>query len=211
MIEGLGKRLQGLRIKKGLTQREAAAISDIECDPSVLATYERDVRAPKLETLVRFARFYGVSTDYLLGLSEYETPEQIATSAGIPLTNEALNYLKTCDKKRLVTLSLILSAPSSDDFLDTLRGYIEEFDIRDEDGQIGAEYHTIRESLGRHLSDDQFVAFVEYWAWDSFKKVTEQLAREIRETCDLEDAGPKRGRPRKYKTHKKNAPPKGEA
>lgn len=202
MIEGLGRRLGALRTKKGLTQREAAAIPELGCEAGVLAAYEREIRTPKLDTIARFAQFYGVSTDYLLGLSEYETPEQMATSAGIPLTNEALSYLRTCDRKDLVTLSLILSVPSSEAFLTTLRQYIEDYDIRDEDGMISEKYHEINEALGRHLSDEEFVALVQSWAWDGLREVIEQMVKEIREARDLEDAGPRRGRPKKYKTKK---------
>ena len=202
MIEGLGKRLQRLRMREGFTQKEAAAIPEIECDASVLATYETGYRSPKLETLVRFAQFYGVSTDYLLGLSEYETPDQIATSAAIPLTNDALNYLRTCDKQQLITLSLILSARSADEFLDALRGYIEDSDIRDPDGQIGAKYHALSEAFGQHMTDKQFASFVERWAWDSLEKATAQIAKEIHEDRDLEDGGTRIGRPKKYKTKK---------
>ena len=173
MIEGLGRRLGALRTKKGLTQREAAAIPELGCEAGVLAAYEREIRTPKLDTIARFAQFYGVSTDYLLGLSEYETPEQMATSAGIPLTNEALSYLRTCDRKDLVTLSLILSVPSSEAFLTTLRQYIEDYDIRDEDGMISEKYHEINEALGRHLSDEEFVALVQSWAWDGLREVIE--------------------------------------
>jgi len=206
MIEGLGKRLQRLRMRAGFTQKEAAVIPEIECDPSVLATYETGYRAPKLETLVRFAQYYGVSTDYLLGLTEYETPDQIATSAAIPLANDALNYLRTCDKRQLVTLSLILSSRSADDFLDALRGYIEDSDIRDRDGQIGAKYQAMSESLGRHMTDEQFASFVERWAWDNLEKATALIAKEIREDRDLEDGGTRTGRPKKYKTKKTAAP-----
>jgi len=207
MIEGLGKRLQGLRMRAGFTQREAAVIPEIACDPSVLASYERDVRAPKLEMLINFARYYGVSTDYLLGLSEYETPAQMTESGGIPLSNEATSYLKGCDPSRLLALSLILSVPGSDDLLRALGDYIEDCRVIDDDGQICKKHHAVRETFARRMTDQEYAAFAERWAFDSLEKALKQVVSEIHEQRDLEDAGPRRGRPKKYKKRKKEAPP----
>lgn len=41
----------------------------------VLSAYELDKRQPSLETVVEFARHYGVTTDFLLGVSDEERPQ----------------------------------------------------------------------------------------------------------------------------------------
>lgn len=38
--------------------------------PRCISQYERGDRKPSVDTLVKIAEFYGVSTDYLLGLTD---------------------------------------------------------------------------------------------------------------------------------------------
>ena len=68
----LGDRLAELRQDKGLTQREVADL--LHCSITGVSGYERDTREPSLETLVDLARFFDVTTDYLLGLTDYSVP-----------------------------------------------------------------------------------------------------------------------------------------
>lgn len=68
----LGARLKEVRERLGLNQKQAAeklGISNV-----VLNRYERDERKPDPETLRRIAEGYGVSIDYLLGLSDEPNP-----------------------------------------------------------------------------------------------------------------------------------------
>ena len=202
MVQGLGKRLQNLRIRAGLTQREAAMIPEIECDPAVLAAYERDTRSPKFDMLVRFARYYGVTTDYLLGITPYENSEHVKESGNIQLSKEALQFLEHCDTDILITLNLMLSVPSSNIFLLTLRKYIEDYDI-DEKGILqNEEYRFLYEKLKTDLSIEAFSSLLETWAWDSLSKATKQLISEIRDQMDIKSGSPRGGRPKKYKTSK---------
>lgn len=64
-----GKRLKQLREELSLTQTDLARI--LKVSPSTIATYEsRTDRIPEPEILLAIAKFFGVSTDYLLGLSD---------------------------------------------------------------------------------------------------------------------------------------------
>ena len=202
MIQGLGKRLQNLRIRAGLTQREAAAIPEIECDPGVLAAYERDTRSPKLDMLIRFAKYYSVTADYLLGITPYENAEHEKESGNIHLSKKAIQFLEHCDSDNLITLNLILSVPSSNLFLLTLKKYIEDFDLDQSAIQKNEEYAFLYEKLKKDLSIEAFSSLLETWAWDSFSKATKQLITEIREQMDIESGAPRGGRPKKYKTSK---------
>ena len=65
----LGKRLLELRIERGLTQKQVAEALDL--NSVTYLHYEKDQREPPFAILVAMAKFYGVSTDYLLGLSDY--------------------------------------------------------------------------------------------------------------------------------------------
>ncbi len=65
----LGNRLKELRKEKGLTQSEIAKIFNIS--PVAYLHYEKNQRQPPLELLADFANYFNVTTDYLLGISNY--------------------------------------------------------------------------------------------------------------------------------------------
>lgn len=64
----LGKRLRELRQERDKTIYNVA--DDLYLSASVIGCYERGTNDPPLERVASFAIYYGVSTDYLLGLSD---------------------------------------------------------------------------------------------------------------------------------------------
>lgn len=64
----LGERLKELREERRLTQRELA--ETLGLNAVTYLHYEKDQRQPPLETLAAMAAFFGVSVDYLLGLTD---------------------------------------------------------------------------------------------------------------------------------------------
>ena len=58
-------RLKEVRERKGLDQKEVA--KQFGLSVSTISLYETGKREPALETVVKFANFFGVTTDYLLG------------------------------------------------------------------------------------------------------------------------------------------------
>ncbi len=56
-----------LRKEKGISQKQAAA--ELGISQALLSHYEKGIRECGLDFLVRCSRFYGVSCDYLLGVS----------------------------------------------------------------------------------------------------------------------------------------------
>ena len=72
MGESFPKILSGLRHEKGLNQRTAAAALNIS--QALLSHYENGLREPGLDFIRTVCRYYGVSSDYLLGLSFVRTP-----------------------------------------------------------------------------------------------------------------------------------------
>lgn len=56
-----------LRKEKEISQKQVAG--DLGISQALLSHYEKGIRNPGLDFLVRVARYYKVSTDYLLGLS----------------------------------------------------------------------------------------------------------------------------------------------
>ena len=67
-----GERLKKLRTNKHMTQDELGEIFESPKAQSTVGTWERGVRQPSMEDLVRIAQFFNVSIDYLLGISEEE-------------------------------------------------------------------------------------------------------------------------------------------
>lgn len=64
-----GKKLRDLRTEKGISQRELGNALGF-CNQTV-SFWESGQREPDLDSLVLIARYFDVSTDYLLGLADY--------------------------------------------------------------------------------------------------------------------------------------------
>ena len=62
------QRLKQIRRDKHLTQAQVAA--RIGVTPSMVSSYETDIRLPSYEVLLRIADMFGVSVDFLLGRQE---------------------------------------------------------------------------------------------------------------------------------------------
>lgn len=61
-----------MREDSDLTQREIAEY--LHCDQSLYSKYERGERVIPLEVIVKLAKYYGTSVDYLLGLTDKKEP-----------------------------------------------------------------------------------------------------------------------------------------
>ena len=61
------RRIRDLREDRDLTQKQVANI--INCSQQVYSNYELGQRDIPTEILIALARFYNVTTDYILGLS----------------------------------------------------------------------------------------------------------------------------------------------
>ena len=68
MARGFSETMSELRRKKGASQRTAAA--DLGISQALLSHYENGAREPGLDFVCRACEYYGVSADYLLGLSD---------------------------------------------------------------------------------------------------------------------------------------------
>lgn len=65
----LGQRLKELREEKGLTQKQLS--EKLGINSVTYLHYEKEQREPPLSLLADISRFYGVSVDYLLGLTDF--------------------------------------------------------------------------------------------------------------------------------------------
>jgi transcriptional regulator with XRE-family HTH domain len=93
----VGERLADLRKDKGLQQKELAAI--IGVTERSVSLYERELSSPNDKIKLKIARYFNVSLDYLMGLTDhqisYDHNDYIALPQGyVPkLKKELLNHL----------------------------------------------------------------------------------------------------------------------
>lgn len=76
-----------LREMKNLTQSQLAQRMWVK--KSIISAYETDARPPSLDMLIKYAKEFNVSTDYLLGI---ETDKTINVNG---LTDSQINILNT--------------------------------------------------------------------------------------------------------------------
>lgn len=65
------RRIRDLREDRDLTQKQLAAI--LNCSQQVYSNYELGQRDIPTDILIKLAKFYSVTTDYILGLSDKPT------------------------------------------------------------------------------------------------------------------------------------------
>ena len=71
-MQNLGRRYKRLRIEKNMTQAELAEL--VGGTHSTVAKWEAGVNLPRAKELRILARLFGVSSDYLIGLTDDRTP-----------------------------------------------------------------------------------------------------------------------------------------
>lgn len=69
MKNKFGERLTELRLEKGLKQSELAKI--LNSRQQTISSWEHGDREPDFDFLIIIAKFFNVTTDYLLGLTDY--------------------------------------------------------------------------------------------------------------------------------------------
>lgn len=69
MDDIFGKRLKSLRLHKKMKQEDLAKLLDVST--SLIGMYERGKRSPSREMLQVLSGYFEVSTDYLLGVTDF--------------------------------------------------------------------------------------------------------------------------------------------
>ncbi len=87
-MQNFGKRIKELRQSAGMTQQQLA--ERIWVSKAAISNYELYDRNPSPEILIKLAKVFHVSTDYLLGVEDEETP----TLKLNDLTDEDIQILK---------------------------------------------------------------------------------------------------------------------
>ena len=143
MIVNVGKRLLAQRNRKNLSGGQVATYLGIT--PTHVSNMEKGKRRPSLELLARLARYFGCSTDYLLGLTEDPSPAGEASEIQVLFgrlsvdgQRRALALVETllADEDEAYELELVMGwlERTSPDAARALRGFIDdEMDEMDEE------------------------------------------------------------------------------
>ena len=70
-MDSFGIKLKRLRAEKELTQKELSSLLGLT--RATISSYERCAPYPSVDALVNICRFFNVSADYMLGLSDINT------------------------------------------------------------------------------------------------------------------------------------------
>ncbi|MCM1327446.1 MAG: helix-turn-helix domain-containing protein [Bacteroidales bacterium] len=105
--------LRELRNERDIYQKELAAYLNVSI--GTISNYEKDVHQPDLDTLIKLAEFYGVTTDFLLGLTSYPGRPQalsqhITASYSMSRFFQLLNHLTDREKAFLAKFLRCLEA-----------------------------------------------------------------------------------------------------
>ena len=103
----IGDKIKLLREARGLTQQQISQDPDFGIKQGTLSAYERNAREPNVETIRKIAEYFGVTADYLIGISEHKTAEHDAVGQIIPLSDAAIDSLRTYDDTLLATIGAL--------------------------------------------------------------------------------------------------------
>lgn len=67
-MKDLGEKIKSLRLEKNLTQTELA--QELGVSKGIISIWENNINEPKATYIQRIALFFGVSADYLLGITD---------------------------------------------------------------------------------------------------------------------------------------------
>lgn len=73
MSNNISKKIKELREQNNITQNKLA--NDLFIKQQTVAQWENGSRALKADSIISLAKYFNVSADYLLGISEYKTSE----------------------------------------------------------------------------------------------------------------------------------------
>lgn len=99
--ETMAKRLRSLMV-------DTNAIADhLGCSAQAISQYRTGASRPSLGNIVRIAKFYGVSTDYILGLTD-DKPPYLTAEERTGFSTDALEKMQEMGPERLAALFTLL-------------------------------------------------------------------------------------------------------
>ena len=176
------ERLTQLREDRGLKRQEVA--DALEISRASLEYYEKGQRKPDIEVAARIAKYYGVSTDYLVGVSaaqvtasENETLKTVCDYLGISEASaEQVSYLTS------IGYSINMDAILSSEIIEILTTSLDDYDKKSIEKAIA--YMTLSEAKTKkdkerlkekYRQADDRLEFEGYKMWNRIKRVLDTL------------------------------------
>ena len=176
------ERLTQLREDRGLKRQEVA--DALEISRASLEYYEKGQRKPDIEVAARIANYYGVSTDYLVGVSaaqvtatENETLKTVCDYLGISEASaEQISYLTS------IGYSTNINAILSSEIIEILTTSLDDYDKKSIEKAIA--YITLSEAKTKkdkerlkeeYRQADDRLEFEGYKMWNRIKRVLDTL------------------------------------
>lgn len=125
----IGERLKQLRIKNGLKQQELADMFGLSS--GTISFYESEQRKPDIDFIVAIAKYFDVSTDYLLGLTNAIDKENIDISKVTGLNDFSLTILEKSSKEKNNTAAEIINTIVGMSSFKMLVNLINDKDIKE--------------------------------------------------------------------------------
>ena len=116
----IGTRMKTLRMDSGLSQ--AALGNKLGVTQQTIGKWENENAEPGCAAISALCRLFGVTSDYLLGLSDNRQPKNAAAGKQLGLSDgaiESLESLKYLESNRAI-LNALLSDPELPGLLDTI-------------------------------------------------------------------------------------------
>lgn len=176
------ERLTQLREDRGLKRQEVA--DSLEISRASLEYYEKGQRKPDIEVAARIAKYYGVSTDYLVGVSaaqvtasENETLKTVCDYLGISEASaEQISYLTS------IGYNTNMDAILSSEIIEILTTSLDDYDKKSIEKAIA--YMTLSEAKTKkdkerlkeeYRQADDRLEFEGYKMWNRIKRVLDTL------------------------------------
>ncbi|EKD95365.1 MAG: Transcriptional regulator [uncultured bacterium] len=119
--EILGNKIKELREEKNLTQTEFG--EKFQLNKQMVSYYENGKREPSIDLIVGFSKYFEVSTDYLLGQSNFKHPLQQALSNRTGLNDESTHAIKKLGIYETHALEMLITNKHFKYFIITLIRY----------------------------------------------------------------------------------------
>lgn len=100
-----GERITQERERLGLTQSELAEKLDVS--QKSISKYERDDRRPNFETIAKMSHLFGVTADYLLGISSRDTAAGSASTLS-PEEQDVIDAYRKADEGIKISVCKLL-------------------------------------------------------------------------------------------------------
>ncbi len=152
-IDRFAQRLKALRKERGITQQQLA--DGVGISKGGLSYYENAGRTPDISILERFADYFGVTTDYLLGRTNAQTQkaklQAVCNHTG--LSDKSVNLLsdlKENSPAQLRVINFLLEQAAGD--MDIV------YDLDDTDNYEGSILNAVVRYLSRYNAYDEYLA-----------------------------------------------------